>query len=125
MPTPPRPGWIAALLNSVWFPEGAPVAAPDRRAAGQLGPSSMSVLCLSGRRQAAAVRLHRRQAGSPVYRPVFAGDRRIAVGLGLPAAFQPAIAIEPMTSQRRGWNSALAPRAAKTRKVVIGVGCNG
>src|SRR6202011_462998 len=49
-------------------------------------------------------------------------SRRIAVRLVQPAAFQPAIAIEPMTSQRRGWNPARALRAAKTRKVVIGKG---
>jgi hypothetical protein len=40
----------------------------------------------------------------------------------LPAAFEPAIVIDPMTSQRRGWNPAPALRAAKTRKVVIGRG---
>src|SRR6202158_2536119 len=46
-------------------------------------------------------------------------ERRIAVGLGLPAAFQAAIAIEPMTSERRGWRPALAccRRAAKARQV--------
>ena len=48
-------------------------------------------------------------------------DRFIAAGLGLPAAFQPAIAIGPMTDQYRGWNPALALRAAKTRKVVVGM----
>src|SRR5260370_39187656 len=125
MPTPPRPGWITALRNSVRLsPEGAPVAAPGRWAAGQLGPSSMSFPCLSGQRQAAAARVHRRQAGSSAHRTVFVdvADRRIAVGFGLPAAFQAAIAIEPMTDQRRGWNPALALRAAKTRKVVIGMG---
>jgi hypothetical protein len=52
-------------------------------------------------------------------------DKCIAARLGLPAAFQPAIAIDPMTSQRRGWNPAPALRAAKTRKVVIGTGFNG
>ena len=49
-------------------------------------------------------------------------DRQIAAGLDLPAAFQPAIAMDPMTSQHRGWNPALALWAAKTRKVVIGMG---
>jgi hypothetical protein len=49
-------------------------------------------------------------------------DPRIAAGLGLPAAFQAPIPIEPMTDQRRGWSPALALRAAKTRKVVIGMG---
>src|SRR5260370_26762100 len=102
MPTPPRPGWITALRNSVRLsPEGAPVAAPERWAAGQLGPSSMSFPCLSGQRQAAAARLRRRRAGGPARRSVFieGADRCIAVrlGLGLPAAFQPAIAIDPMT----------------------------
>ena len=124
MPTPPRPGWITALRNSVWLlPEGAPVAAPDRWAAGQLGPSSMFGPCLSSQRQAAAARLRRRQAERAVCRAVFGevAQRCIAVGLELPAAFQPAIAIEPMTDQRRGWNPALALRAAKTRKVAIGM----
>jgi hypothetical protein len=60
MPTPPRPGWITALRYSLrLFPEGAPVAAPERRAAGQLGPSSISVLSLSGQRHTAAARLLR------------------------------------------------------------------
>src|ERR1700722_20688449 len=109
MPTPPRPGWIAALRNSVWFPEGAPVAVPDRRAAGQLGPSSMSVLCLSGQRQAAAARLH-----LLVFIEIV--GRRVA-GFGLPAAFEAAVAVEPMTGERRGWRPAPAHcrRAAKTR----------
>src|ERR1700726_2389261 len=82
----------------------------------------MSFPCLSGQRQAA--RLRRRRAGSPARRTMFGevAERCIAVGLGLPAAFQPAVAIEPMTDQRRGWNPALALRAAKTRKVVIGKG---
>jgi hypothetical protein len=57
MPTPPRPGWITALRNLLrLFPEGAPVTAPDRCVAGQLGPSSMLVLSLSGQGQAAATR---------------------------------------------------------------------
>jgi hypothetical protein len=47
---------------------------------------------------------------------------RVAVGRGLPMAFQVAIAIDPMTSQRRGWNPPPALRAANTRKVVIGRG---
>jgi hypothetical protein len=47
--------------------------------------------------------------------------RRIAIGLGQPAAFQPAVAIEPMTGERGGWNPALAPWAAKTQQVVIGM----
>src|ERR1700676_2798179 len=65
--------------------------------------------------------MRRRPAGSSACGSVFVevADRRIAVGFGLPAAFQVAIAIEPTTSQRRGWNPALALRAAKTRKVVI------
>ena len=50
---------------------------------------------------------------------------RIPIGLRLPAALQPAVTIEPMTSQRRGWNPATALRAAKTRKVVIGIGTIG
>jgi len=58
---------------------------------------------------------------------VFAGigDRRIAVGL--PAAFEPAAAIEPVTGERRGWRPAPARcrRAAKPRQVVIGIGCVG
>jgi hypothetical protein len=42
MLTPPRPGWITALRNSLrLFPEGAPVTAPDWCVAGQLDPSSM------------------------------------------------------------------------------------
>ena len=47
MPTPPRPDWITAAINSMLSPEEAPVAAPNRCAAGQLGPSSMLVPCLS------------------------------------------------------------------------------
>jgi len=48
-------------------------------------------------------------------------DRRITGGLGLPATFEPAVAIKPMTGERRGWSPALAHyrRAAKTRQVVI------
>jgi hypothetical protein len=80
----------------------------------------MSFLSLSGQRQAPAARLHRRLAERAVF--VEVADRQIAAGLDLPAAFQPAIAIDPMTSQRRGWNPSLALRAAKTRKVVIGMG---
>jgi hypothetical protein len=80
----------------------------------------MSILCLSGHRQAPAARLHRRLAERTVF--VEVADRQIAVGLDLPPAFQPAIAIDPMTSQRPGWNPSLALRAAKTRKVVIGMG---
>jgi hypothetical protein len=58
------------------------------------------------------------------HRTVFVevADWRIAAGLGLPATFQAAVVIEPMTGQRRGWNPALALRAANTRKVVIGMG---
>lgn len=126
MPTPPRPDWITALQNSVQlFPEGAPVAAPKRWAAGHLGPSS--IIAPLPNPLAPTEQLHRRQAGSPARRTVFVevADRRIAVRLGLPAAFQTAIAIEPMTSQRRGWNPALAFRAAKTRKVVIRTGVIG
>ena len=84
----------------------------------------MSFPCLSDQRQAAAARLCRRQAGSPARCAVFieVADRCIAAGFDLPAAFQVAIAIKPMTDQRRGWNPALALRAAKTRKVVIGMG---
>ncbi|WP_143039757.1 MULTISPECIES: hypothetical protein [Bradyrhizobium] len=80
----------------------------------------MSFLYLSGQRQAPAARLHRRLAERAVF--VEVADRQIAAGLDLPAAFHPAIAIDPMTSQRRGWNPSLALRAAKTRKVVIGMG---
>jgi hypothetical protein len=80
----------------------------------------MSILCLSGHRQAPAARLHWRLAERTVF--VEVADRQIAVGLDLPAAFQPTIAIDPMTSQRRGWNPSLDLRAAKTRKVVIGMG---
>jgi hypothetical protein len=48
--------------------------------------------------------------------------RRVA-GFDLPAAFQPAVAIEPMTGERRGWRPAPAHcrRAAKTRQIVIGM----
>ena len=46
----------------------------------------------------------------------------MAIALGLPAAFQAAIAIEPKTEQRRVGNPALAFRVAKTQKVVIGRG---
>ena len=82
---------------------------------------------LSGQRQAAAGRVHRRRAGSTAHRSVFVevADWRIAAGLDLPAAFEAAVMIEPMTRQRRGWNPALALRAAKTRKVVIGMGIVG
>jgi hypothetical protein len=80
----------------------------------------MSFLCLSDQRQAPAARLRRRLAERTVF--VEVADRHVAVGLDLPAAFEPAIAIDPMTSQRRGWNPSLALRAAKTRKVVIGMG---
>jgi hypothetical protein len=52
-------------------------------------------------------------------------DPRRVVAHRMPAAFQPTIAIKPMTSQRRGWNPALTLRAAKTRKVVIGIGAIG
>ena len=51
MPTPPRPDWITAVLNSMLSPEGVPVAAPDRFTTGRLGPSSMVVPCLSNRRR--------------------------------------------------------------------------
>jgi hypothetical protein len=46
---------------------------------------------------------------------------RIAVGFGVPAAFKPAVANEPMTGQRRVRNPAPAGcgGAAKTRQVVI------
>jgi hypothetical protein len=49
-------------------------------------------------------------------------DRRIAP-LNLPLAFEPSVAIEPMTGQSRGWRPTLARcrRAAKTRQVVIGM----
>src|SRR5260370_41768194 len=82
----------------------------------------MSPPCLAGQPQAAAARLHPRQAGSPD-RAVFVEVtvRRIAGGL-LPAALEPTVALDPMTSQRRSWNPALALLAAKTRKVVIGMG---
>jgi hypothetical protein len=106
------------------FPEGAPVTAPDRCVAGQLDPSSMLILSLSSQGHAAAVRWHRRPAAGATRRAVFiesAGGR--VIGLGLPMAFQPAVSIEPMTGQRRGWRPALAcfRRAAKTRQVVIAV----
>jgi hypothetical protein len=115
MLAPPRPAWITALRNSLrLIPEGAPVTAPDRCVAGQLGPSSMLVLSLSGQGQAAAA----------TYRAVFIGSAggRVA-SLGLPTALQPAISIEPMTSQRRGWRPALGcfRRAAKARQIVIGI----
>jgi hypothetical protein len=49
MLTPPRPDRITALRNLLrLFPEGAPATAPDRYVAGQLDPSSMLVLYLSG-----------------------------------------------------------------------------
>jgi hypothetical protein len=127
MPMPPRPDGIAALPDSVrLFPEGAPVAAPERWAAGDLGPSSMAASCLSGERQAAAARRHRQRRGDPALRaaPIDSPDRRIAIGLGLPSAFQAAVAIKPVTGERRRWRPALASdrRAAKSRKVVIGIG---
>src|ERR1700733_8520092 len=110
MPTPPRPSWITALRDSLrLFPEGAPVTAPDRCVAGQLGPSSMLVLSLSGQRQAAATRQHRWPAAGTTCRVVFiasAGGR--VLDLGPPTAFQPAISTEPMTSEHRGWRPALA-----------------
>jgi hypothetical protein len=115
---------VLALLREWWRERSAwDAVAPEGGAAGQLGPSSMSLPCLSGQRQAAAARLHRREAGSPAHRHVFVevADWRIAAGLDLPAAFQLAVALDPMTSQRQGWNPALALRAAKTRKVVIGI----
>jgi hypothetical protein len=123
MPTRPRPGWITALQNALrLFPERAPVTAPDRCVAGQLGPSSMLILSLSGQGEASAVRWHRRPAEGATCRLVFiqsAGGR--VVGLGQPTAFQPAVAIEPMTSEHRGWRPTLAcfRRAAKSRQVVI------
>jgi hypothetical protein len=49
MPTPPRPDWITAISNLMLSPEGVPVAAPDRRTTGRLGPSSMLIPCLSNR----------------------------------------------------------------------------
>src|SRR5712664_4129652 len=51
-------------------------------------------------------------------------NRLVGTALGLPAAFQPAVALEPMTGQRRGWRPALARcrRAAEARQVVIGIG---
>jgi hypothetical protein len=49
MPTPPRPDWITAVANLMLSPEGVPVAAPDWLATGRLGPSSMSIPCLSNR----------------------------------------------------------------------------
>jgi hypothetical protein len=51
---------------------------------------------------------------------VFINTAERRVCLGQPAAFQPAVAIEPMTSERRGWNPAFTPWAAKTQQVVIG-----
>src|SRR5262245_21064828 len=78
----------------------------------------------SGERQRAVARFLRRQGGSSVHLTVFVdvADRRVAAGLGLPTAFQAAIALEPMASQRRRWSPALGLRAATTRKVVIGRG---
>src|ERR1700731_1696869 len=75
----------------------------------------MSVLCLSGQRQAAAARLH-----LLVFIEIV--GRRVA-GFGLPAAFEAAVAVEPMTGERRGWRPAPAHcrRAAKTRQIVIGM----
>jgi hypothetical protein len=113
--TRPRPGWITALRNSLRsFPKGAPVTAPDRCVAGQLGPWSMLVLSLSGQGEAAATTCRV---------VLIEGSGGRVVGLGLPTAFQPAISIEPMTSEHRGWRPALARfrRAAKTRQVVIGM----
>jgi hypothetical protein len=49
MPTPPRPDWITAVANLMLSPEGVPVAAPDWFTTGRLGPSSMSIPCLSSR----------------------------------------------------------------------------
>jgi hypothetical protein len=82
----------------------------------------MLILSLSGQGEAAAVRWHRRPAAAATCRLVFiesAGG--CVVGLGQPMAFQPAVAIEPMTSEHRGWRPALAcfRRAAKSRQVVI------
>jgi hypothetical protein len=123
MLTPPRPSRITALRNLLrLFPEGAPVTAPDRCVAGQLDPWSMLVLSLSGEREAAATRQHRQPAAGATCRLTFIDSvgGRVA-GLGLPTAFQPAISIEPMTSEHRGWRPALTcfRRAAKPRQVVI------
>lgn len=64
-----------------------------------------------------------RRAGHAVQRIAFAEPvaRRIAACLSLPSAFQPAVAIDPMTGERRRWSPALAcrRRAANSRKVVI------
>lgn len=86
----------------------------------------MSVLYLSRQRQAAAARVHRRPAVSATCRGALVFieivGRRVA-GFGVPAAFQPAVAIEPMTGERRGWRPAPAHcrRATKTRQIVIGM----
>jgi hypothetical protein len=49
------------------------------------------------------------------------GMRRIAIGFGVPAAFEPAVANEPMAGQRAGWNPAPARccEMAKSRPVVV------
>jgi hypothetical protein len=94
-------------------------------ACGDTFPTFTVIPCSSGQRQMA--RSGWRPSGSAVGRgmPLFIGAAgRCVVPLGMPAAFQPAVAIEPMTGERRGWRPALARchRAAKTRQVVIGMG---
>jgi hypothetical protein len=84
----------------------------------------MQMPSLSGQCQAVAACYYRQPAEGATCRMMFiesAGGR--VAGLGLPTAFQPATAIEPMTSERRGWRPVLAcfRRAAKPRQVVIAV----
>lgn len=124
MLTPPRPGWITALRNQMRLCfENAPVASPKRWAAGQLGPSSMSVLCFIQRPVTPLPRRLAEDARRCRMFVAFGIVHRLRAGLGLPTAFQLTIAINPVTGECRGWRPAPARcrRAAKTRRVVIGM----
>jgi hypothetical protein len=87
--------------------------------------SSLSGSCSSGQRKVA--RSERRSSASAAWRGILVciePTARSGAGLEMPAAFQAAVAINPMTGERRGWRPALARchRAAKSRQVVIGPG---
>src|ERR1700676_4356937 len=64
---------------------------------------------------------------SPGFVVVEIGRRRIAIGLGVPAAFEPAVPNEPMTGQRTEWNPAPARccEMAKSRPVVVAMHAGG
>ncbi len=127
---PPRRDRVTAIGNVMLFPEGIPVAAPERWATGQLGPSSMlrPWLCGGATRRTASVPMLQGglecAAGQAYLLQAIA--RRVA-GVGLPPALQPVAALDrnPMTVQHRVWTPALRGRAAKTRSVVIGMDMTG